>query len=96
MNDDRALAAILPMPRKQIGVKVDLLFYRDLHEYGTMEAGRVTDTYNSKTILECGMKCPKTLKDMFVELAEYAPSKIRDIRTNAFVISGMHLFHIVL
>ncbi|KAG0174516.1 hypothetical protein DFQ30_004149 [Apophysomyces sp. BC1015] len=48
INDDRTLAAILPMLRKKIGAKVDLLFYRNLHEYGTAEAGKITDTYNSK------------------------------------------------
>ncbi|KAG0183579.1 hypothetical protein DFQ28_002973 [Apophysomyces sp. BC1034] len=41
-----------------------------------------------QTLLETGVKFPKTLKDMFMELVEHAPSKIRVIQTNAFMISG--------
>ncbi|CDH59851.1 hypothetical protein RO3G_13306 [Lichtheimia corymbifera JMRC:FSU:9682] len=96
MNQARCLAAVLPMDRKKVGSKVDSLFYHDLQEYGMAEAGCITNSQNSKTLLEAGIKCPKALKDMLCELVSHAPSKIRAIRTHALVFSGLEMNHLIM
>ena len=88
INTDRSIAAVNAMSRRKIGTKTDLLFTTEFLEFGTCEAGKISDVNNTKTIYEAGMKIPKTLKDMLSLLANECPSQIRELKTCGFVISG--------
>lgn len=80
--------------RKAIGTKVDIRFSYLQHEYGCVEAGLEDDQTSSKTLKEGRLKLPRTLKDIFVQLAKAAPSSIKDIKVCGFLISGKHDDHL--
>lgn len=74
--------------RKVVGTKVDLRFSHLRHEYGCVEAGLEDDQTGSKALHEGRLKLPRTLKDIFVQLAKAAPSSISRIKVCGFLISG--------
>ncbi|KAF7732072.1 hypothetical protein EC973_006327 [Apophysomyces ossiformis] len=47
-------------------------FLRRLLEFGVCEAGKTSDSDSTKSIREIGMKCPKTMKDMLLQLAKHS------------------------
>ena len=85
INKDRSLAA---MPRKKIGTKTDILFTTEYLEFGTVEAGKISDVNSTKTFYEVGMKLPKNLKDMQYDLIQECPSKLKEIKTCGIGICG--------
>ncbi|KAI9273087.1 hypothetical protein BDA99DRAFT_602267 [Phascolomyces articulosus] len=95
-NMDRSIAAIDAMARRKIGTKTDVLFTTEFLEFGTCEAGKITDPNNTKTLLEAGMKIPKTLKDMLFVLANECPSQLRRLRTCGIVISGLNMLPLLM
>lgn len=70
MNTDRTLAGIERMERKSMGRKVDLIFYRQLLEYGCCECGRRED--QTKELLDSS-KVVKVLKDMLYSVYQKSP-----------------------
>ena len=74
--------------RKKVGTKVDQLFAAPLFEPGAMEAGAESDRSSSKSITELHLKCPKTLKDMAVEIERFNPAQLHHIKSCGFIISG--------
>ncbi|RGB21936.1 hypothetical protein C1646_776959 [Rhizophagus diaphanus] len=68
-NRHRTPQGITPLERKKLGRKGDLIIRKNKREYGCSEAGRYFKGINDTKILkERGLKCPKMLKDMFVDL----------------------------
>ncbi|KAF0354454.1 hypothetical protein F8M41_014993 [Gigaspora margarita] len=68
-NRHRILQGIASLSRKKIGRRSDLIIRKNKHEYGCSEAGRFYKGMNdTKMLKERGLKCPKTMKDMFVDL----------------------------
>ncbi|KAG2221221.1 hypothetical protein INT45_013932 [Circinella minor] len=84
-NLNRSLAAL---SRRKIGTKTDILFTTEYLEFGTVEAGKISDVNNSKTLYEAGMKLPKNLKDMQYDLVQECPSQCENIKTCGIIISG--------
>ncbi|KAI9490754.1 hypothetical protein BDB00DRAFT_790135 [Zychaea mexicana] len=95
-NKDRPVGGDKSITRKKVGTKVDQLFATPLFELGAMEAGAESDRSSSRSITELHMKCPKTLKDMAVEMERYNPVQLRQIKTCGFIISGLYLQFLVL
>ena len=88
-NKDRAIGVSSALARKKVGTKVDFLFSAPLCELGAAEAGASSDRSSTKSIVELGLKCPKTLKDMLVELERLNEANIREYKMSGFVMSGM-------
>ncbi|KAI7847962.1 hypothetical protein BDC45DRAFT_524750 [Circinella umbellata] len=95
-NSDRTIAATNCMSRRKSGTKTDLLFTTEFLEFGTCEAGKITDANNTKTLCELGKKLPKTLKDMMFVLAKECPSKLRELKTCGFIISGLNILPVLM
>ncbi|KAI9498821.1 hypothetical protein BDB00DRAFT_745864, partial [Zychaea mexicana] len=75
--------------RKLHGTRVDLRFTYDGAELGCAEAGRVDEgELGTKEMLEGSLKCPKTLRDMFVHLSKKYPDKKSGLRTFGFMMMG--------
>ncbi|KAI9495575.1 hypothetical protein BDB00DRAFT_759963 [Zychaea mexicana] len=85
VNLDRSLAAL---SRRKIGTKTDILFTTEYLEFGTVEAGKISDVNSTKTLYEAGMKLPKNLKDMLYDLVQECPSQLINIKTCGIIISG--------
>ncbi|KAF7730074.1 hypothetical protein EC973_003020 [Apophysomyces ossiformis] len=77
------------MDRKKIGTWTDMIFTMHFAELGTFEDGRKNDINSKKSLEEIGVKCPKTLKDMFLQLAKRSPNNLRKLSTHAFVTAGL-------
>ena len=88
-NKDRSIGISAALSRKKVGTKVDLLFSTPLFELGAVGAGVVSDRSNTKSIVELGLKCPKTLKDMLAELERTNPANLRKYTPCGFVMSGL-------
>ncbi|KAG2216200.1 hypothetical protein INT45_000800, partial [Circinella minor] len=73
-NNDRALATVAPIQRKEVGTKVDILFTFCAYELGTAEVGNLSDVSSTKTFQKSGIKCPKTMKSMFNNILMSYPS----------------------
>ncbi|KAG1054708.1 hypothetical protein G6F43_003301 [Rhizopus delemar] len=88
MNVGRSLGAFDGIERKKVGTKVDLLFSIGQIELGALEAGPRSVRSSTKSVVELGMKCPKTLKDILVEMEQLAPSQLRKLKSSGFVVAG--------
>ncbi|CAG8484948.1 10822_t:CDS:2 [Funneliformis caledonium] len=72
-NRHRMSQGITRLKRKELGRRNDLIIRKNKREYGCSEAGRCFKGENDTKILkERGLKCPKVMKDMFVDLANTA------------------------
>ncbi|CAG8680613.1 3666_t:CDS:2 [Funneliformis mosseae] len=72
-NRHRMSQGITRLKRKEFGRRSDLIIRKNKREYGCSEAGRCFKGENDTKILkERGLKCPKVMKDMFVDLANAA------------------------
>ena len=91
INLDRSLAAL---SRRKIGAKTDILFTTEYLEFGTVEAGKISDINNTKTLYEAGMKLPKNLKDIQYDLVQECPSQQQKIKTCGIIISGKFILQI--
>ncbi|KAG2225340.1 hypothetical protein INT45_005584 [Circinella minor] len=95
-NQNRSVGGVSNTTRKKVGTKVDQLFAAPLFEPGAMEAGAESDRSSSKSITELHLKCPKTLKDMAVEMERFNPAQLHHIKSCGFIISGLYLQFLVL
>ncbi|KAI7856598.1 hypothetical protein BDC45DRAFT_567159 [Circinella umbellata] len=93
VNINRSLAA---MSRRKIGTKTDLLFMTEDLKFGTVEAGKVSDVNNTKTIFEAEIKLPKNLKDLQYEILQEYLSQLRMIKTYSIIISGLNMLPIIM
>ncbi|KAI7852076.1 hypothetical protein BDC45DRAFT_514248 [Circinella umbellata] len=93
VNLDRSLAVL---SRRKIGTKTDILFTTEYLEFGTVEAGKISDVNNSETLYETGMKLLKNLKDMQYDLVLECPSQRENIKTCGIIISGLNILPIVM
>ena len=86
------MESVLSLVRKKIGRRGDLIIRRGECEFGAGENGRKFDGENgSKLLRERGLKLPKMLKDIFIELSQvcqYEEAKTRNLQTLGFVHSG--------
>lgn len=73
------------MERKSMGRKMDLIFYRQLSEYGCCECGRIED--QTKELLD-GSKMAKVLKDMLYLLYQKSPDTLRKLALVGFLLFG--------
>lgn len=64
------------MVRKSMGRKMDLIFYRQLSEYGCCECGRMED--QTKELIDSS-KLAKVLKDMLYSLYQKSPDSLRKL-----------------
>ncbi|KAI9257282.1 hypothetical protein BDA99DRAFT_441498, partial [Phascolomyces articulosus] len=83
-NKDGAIDGANALSRTKMGTKVDPLFSTQMFEIGAMEAGAVSDRSSTKT----HTKCPKTLKDMLVEMERANPFNIQQYKVCGFILSG--------
>ncbi|KAG1382161.1 hypothetical protein G6F61_002521 [Rhizopus arrhizus] len=58
-----------------------MVFKRNSDEYGLTECSRYYQFNDTKQLMDGGFKIPKILKDMFVNLANSSPDKVREIVT---------------
>ncbi|CAG8728820.1 21744_t:CDS:10 [Racocetra persica] len=94
-NSQRVVASTEPMKRKAMGRRGDLIIRKWHTEYGCSEAGKIFEGINgTKIIKEGGLKMPKMLRDMFIDLCktmEMRKNKIRRLETVGFIISGLRI-----
>ncbi|KAI7855766.1 hypothetical protein BDC45DRAFT_438165 [Circinella umbellata] len=91
-NSNRSLGK-----RKMHGTRVDLRFMYDGSELGCAEAGRVDEgELGTKEMSESQLKCPKTLRDMFVQLLKKYPDKQDELLTFGFIMMGFSVSVIVM
>ncbi|KAI8140993.1 hypothetical protein BJV82DRAFT_620372 [Fennellomyces sp. T-0311] len=97
LNESRDPAAVQAMERKRIGTKTDMLFKSRSSplELGTCETGKHSSINSSKSIDEASLKCPKTMKDMLLQLVKESPQNLRKLSTYGFTISGLYIKLIV-
>ncbi|RIA81831.1 hypothetical protein C1645_789518 [Glomus cerebriforme] len=80
-NRHRTSQGITRLKRKKLGRRSDLIIRKNKREYGCSEAGRYFKGVNDTKILkERGLKCPKVMKDMFVDLANAVEWKTEIVR----------------
>ncbi|KAI7852655.1 hypothetical protein BDC45DRAFT_513116 [Circinella umbellata] len=83
--------------RKLHGTRVDLRFVYDGAELGCAEAGRSDEgELGTKELNESNLKCPKTLRDMYVLLLKKYPDKQNEISTFGFILMGLSVFILVM
>ncbi|CAG8699543.1 15347_t:CDS:2, partial [Racocetra fulgida] len=84
-NSQRVVASTDSMKRKAMGRRGDLIIRKWHTEYGCSEAGKIFEGINgTKIIKEGGLKMPKMLRDMFIDLCktmEMRKNKIRRLET---------------
>ncbi|CAG8783932.1 18743_t:CDS:2, partial [Gigaspora margarita] len=94
-NSQRVVASTDSMKRKAMGRRGDLIIRKWHTEYGCSEAGKIFEGINgTKIIKEGGLKMPKMLRDMFIDLCEtmeMRKNKIRKLETVGFIISGLRI-----
>ncbi|CAG8720718.1 16169_t:CDS:10, partial [Dentiscutata erythropus] len=84
-NLQRVVASTDLIKRKAIGQRGDLIIQKWHTEYGCSKAGKIFERINdTKIIKEGGLKMPKMLRDMFIDLCktmEMWKNKIRRLET---------------
>ncbi|RIB09056.1 hypothetical protein C2G38_1981881 [Gigaspora rosea] len=94
-NRHRTPQGIKSLKRKKIGRKSDLIIRKNKNEYGCAEVGRYYNGINDTKILkERGLKCPKLMKDMFVELGnvvKWDEMKVRQFEIIGWIHAGLYL-----
>src|SRR6266542_1423402 len=95
-NRHRISQGIARLSRKKIGRRSDLNIRKNKHEYGCSEAGRFYKGMNDTKILkERGLKCPKIMKDMFVDLCSavgWETERVRQIEVVGWIHAGLYLY----
>lgn len=81
------------MERQKVGRRGDFILRTSSNlEFGGAEAGRTYKTdKGTKWLVESGLKLPKLLKDMIVQLAsnaEWSTPVLRNLKTIGFVHAG--------
>ncbi|RUS26066.1 hypothetical protein BC938DRAFT_471275 [Jimgerdemannia flammicorona] len=89
-NADRTVSASHKLKRQKIGRKGDLILRSSTNlEFGGGEAGKTyTSEKGTKWLVESGLKLPKMLKDMLMDLAkevEWSTTVLRTLTTVGFI-----------
>ncbi|CAG8502910.1 14391_t:CDS:2 [Cetraspora pellucida] len=94
-NNRRIVQGIVKTTRKSIGRRGDLIIRKGSYEYGASEVGKDYDGDNgSKLLKERGLKSPKMLKDMIVNLGnfvEWKAEKLRQFELVSFIHAGLFM-----
>ncbi|GBC08304.1 hypothetical protein RclHR1_08000001 [Rhizophagus clarus] len=88
-NTNRTTSGVNKMERQKIGRKGDFILRTSSNlEFSGAEAGRTFKDKGTKWLVESGLKLPKLLKDMIVQLAneaEWSEQVLRNLTTVGFV-----------
>ncbi|CAG8628090.1 10850_t:CDS:2, partial [Diversispora eburnea] len=94
-NNRRIIQGIVKTTRKSIGRRGDLIVRKGPYEYGASELGKDYEGDNgSKLLKERGLKSPKMLKDMIVDLGnfvEWKTDKLRQFELVSFIHAGLFM-----
>ncbi|CAJ0833909.1 12859_t:CDS:2, partial [Entrophospora sp. SA101] len=94
-NKKRIVKGLLETTRKALGRRGDLILRKGVYEYGASEVGKDYEGENgTKLLKERGLKSPKMLKDMFVDLGNFVKwerNKLRQLELVSFIHSGLFM-----
>ncbi|CAG8596403.1 1176_t:CDS:2 [Diversispora eburnea] len=94
-NNRRIIQGIVKTTRKSIGRRGDLIVRKGPYEYGASEVGKDYEGDNgSKLLKERGLKSPKMLKDMMIDLGnfvEWKTDKLRQFELVSFIHAGLFM-----
>ncbi|KAI7851460.1 hypothetical protein BDC45DRAFT_515840 [Circinella umbellata] len=85
MNKKRYISAIDPAPRRQMGHKIDTIFYANRKELGLIEVGKKID--QTKEMKDGLVKMPIVMHDMLINLAT-TKELLRKVKVVGYVING--------
>ncbi|PKC58022.1 hypothetical protein RhiirA1_471610 [Rhizophagus irregularis] len=89
-NKHRVIQGLVSTTRKALGRRGDLILRKGMYEYGASEVGKDYEGDNgTKLLRERGLKSPKMLKDMLVDLGNYIKwerNKLRQLELIRFSI----------
>ncbi|KAG2221417.1 hypothetical protein INT45_012668 [Circinella minor] len=85
MNKKRCISAIDPAPRRQMGDKIDTIFYANRKELGLIEVGKKVD--QTKEMKDGLVKMPIVMHDMLINLAT-SKELLRKVKVVGYVING--------
>ncbi|RGB23968.1 hypothetical protein C1646_517372 [Rhizophagus diaphanus] len=95
-NKRRIVQGIVKTTRKALGRRGDLILRKGSYEYGASEVGKDYEGENgTKLLKERGLKSPKMLKDMLVDLGNFVkwePNKLRQLELVSFIHAGKYVF----
>ncbi|CAG8683761.1 8493_t:CDS:2, partial [Rhizophagus irregularis] len=91
-NKHRVIQGLVSTTRKALGRRGDLILRKGMYEYGASEVGKDYEGDNgTKLLRERGLKSPKMLKDMLVDLGNYIKwerNKLRQLELVSFIHAG--------
>ncbi|CAG8626910.1 12729_t:CDS:2, partial [Funneliformis mosseae] len=94
-NSKRVIQGLVATTRKALGRKGDLILRKGIHEYGASEVGKEYEGDNgTKLLKERGLKSPKMLKDMLVDLGNFImweTNKLRQLELVSFIHAGLFM-----
>ncbi|RHZ73769.1 hypothetical protein Glove_229g119 [Diversispora epigaea] len=94
-NNRRIVQGIVKTTRKSIGRRGDLIVRKGSYEYGASEVGKDYEGDNgSKLLKERGLKSPKMLKDIIVDLGnfvEWKTDKLHQFELVSFIHAGLFM-----
>ncbi|KAI8143035.1 hypothetical protein BJV82DRAFT_114985 [Fennellomyces sp. T-0311] len=96
-NQKRVLSGREATVRQVSGRQPDMKCTYLGYELGLSEVGLKDDgAWGMKELFECRMKAPKMLKDFFTAIVNDNQATIREAKTAAFILSGLHMTVIVM
>ncbi|CAG8712180.1 7780_t:CDS:2, partial [Funneliformis caledonium] len=94
-NSKRVIQGLVVITRKALGRKGDLILRKGIHEYSASEVGKDYEGDNgTKLLKERGLKSPKMLKDMLVDLGNFImweTNKLRQLELVSFIHAGLFM-----
>jgi hypothetical protein len=94
-NEYRVIQGLVATTRKALGRRGDLILRKGIYEYGASEVGKDYEgDKGTKLLRERGLKSPKMLKDMLVDLGNYIKwekNKLRQLELVSFIHAGSML-----
>ena len=94
-NKNRVIQGLVVTTRKALGRKGDLILRKGIYEYGASEVGKDYEgDKGMKLLRERGLKSPKMLKDMLVDLGNYVKwekNKLHQLELVSFIHAGSML-----
>jgi hypothetical protein len=90
-NNERKLEGQEARRRRNMGNKMDMLFFCDDCELGCAEVGKDSVGVDVDKYMTDGMlKLPKSLKDMLCMATKVCPDRLRDLKMIGYIIMGKH------
>ncbi|CAI2191858.1 18201_t:CDS:2 [Funneliformis geosporum] len=94
-NSKRIIQGLVATTRKALGRRGDLILRKGIHKYGASEVGKDYEGDNgTKLLKERGLKSPKMLKDMLVDLGNFImweTNKLRQLELVSFIHAGLFM-----